>query len=28
MNPDKRCNFDCGYCEVNRKLPALEEKLT
>jgi wyosine [tRNA(Phe)-imidazoG37] synthetase (radical SAM superfamily) len=27
MNPDKRCNFDCGYCEVNRKLPALEEKL-
>ena len=27
MNPDKRCNFDCGYCEVNRKLPASEEKL-
>src|SRR6266496_1680545 len=27
MNPDKRCNFDCGYCEVNRKLAALEEKL-
>src|SRR6266699_4904516 len=18
MNPDKRCNFDCVYCEVNR----------
>src|SRR5919198_2328679 len=27
MNPDKRCNFDCGYCEVNRSLPAWEEKL-
>ena len=27
MNPDKRCNFDCGYCEVNRGLPASEEKL-
>src|SRR6266498_5185736 len=27
MNPDKRCNFDCGYCEVNRGLPAWEEKL-
>jgi wyosine [tRNA(Phe)-imidazoG37] synthetase (radical SAM superfamily) len=22
MNPDKRCNFDCGYCEVNRAAPA------
>ena len=20
MNPDKRCNFDCGYCEVNRTM--------
>lgn len=20
MNPDKRCNFDCVYCEVNRTL--------
>ncbi len=27
MNPDKRCNFDCGYCEVNRELPGREEKL-
>jgi len=27
MNPDKRCNFDCGYCEVNRILPAREEEL-
>ena len=22
MNPDKRCNFDCAYCEVNRGSPA------
>ncbi len=21
MNPDKVCNFDCGYCEVNRVVP-------
>ena len=21
MNPDKGCNFDCAYCEVNRGLP-------
>ena len=27
MNPDKQCNFDCGYCEVNRLAPSLEEKL-
>lgn len=24
MNPDKHCNFDCEYCEVNRLLPPLE----
>jgi wyosine [tRNA(Phe)-imidazoG37] synthetase (radical SAM superfamily) len=24
MNPDKRCNFNCEYCEVNRLLPARE----
>jgi wyosine [tRNA(Phe)-imidazoG37] synthetase (radical SAM superfamily) len=24
MNPDRRCNFDCAYCEVNRTLPARE----
>src|SRR5262245_47066695 len=27
MNPDKRCNFDCVYCEVNRGEPAHESKL-
>lgn len=21
LNPDKCCNFDCAYCEVNRSLP-------
>ena len=24
MNPDKRCNFDCVYCEVHRDQPARE----
>jgi len=27
MNPDKRCNFDCGYCEVNRTVSATEKSL-
>jgi wyosine [tRNA(Phe)-imidazoG37] synthetase (radical SAM superfamily) len=27
MNPDKFCNFDCEYCEVNRALPSLEKSL-
>jgi wyosine [tRNA(Phe)-imidazoG37] synthetase (radical SAM superfamily) len=27
MNPDKRCNFDCVYCEVNRTLPARDQSL-
>lgn len=27
MNPDKHCNFDCGYCEVNRHLPPHEKVL-
>lgn len=27
MNPDRRCNFDCPYCEVNRRTPATEGKL-
>jgi wyosine [tRNA(Phe)-imidazoG37] synthetase (radical SAM superfamily) len=27
MNPDKRCNFDCVYCEVNRGAPATESGL-
>src|SRR6516225_1714222 len=22
LNPDKGCNFDCAYCEVNRDVPA------
>jgi len=22
LQPDKRCNFDCAYCEVNREEPA------
>jgi len=22
MNPDKQCNFDCLYCEVDRSTPA------
>jgi wyosine [tRNA(Phe)-imidazoG37] synthetase (radical SAM superfamily) len=27
MNPDKKCNFDCVYCEVNRSEPARESHL-
>jgi len=27
MNPDRLCNFDCVYCEVNRKLPVTEQEL-
>ncbi len=27
MNPDKLCNFDCIYCEVNRGLPTTERCL-
>jgi wyosine [tRNA(Phe)-imidazoG37] synthetase (radical SAM superfamily) len=27
MNPDKRCNFDCVYCEVNRREPSREARL-
>ena len=27
MNPDKRCNFNCEYCEVDRLLPATEKSL-
>ncbi len=22
FNPDKKCNFDCSYCEVNRGIPS------
>lgn len=27
VNPDKKCNFDCSYCEVDRRLPSAESKL-
>lgn len=27
VNPDKRCNFDCAYCEVDRRVPAKESRL-
>jgi len=27
MNPDRLCNFDCIYCEVDRKLPLTEQEL-
>ena len=27
MNPDKHCNFDCGYCEVDRKTPGRSRQL-
>src|SRR5947208_13611084 len=27
MNPDKFCNFDCVYCEVNRVEPGHEARL-
>lgn len=27
LNPDKRCNFDCVYCEVDRKTPGRAEKI-
>jgi wyosine [tRNA(Phe)-imidazoG37] synthetase (radical SAM superfamily) len=27
LNPDKRCNFDCVYCEVDRRLPAQDRAL-
>ena len=27
VNPDQKCNFDCSYCEVNRRHPARETKL-
>ncbi len=27
MNPDKLCNFDCAYCEVNRCLPSAAERI-
>ena len=27
MNPDRQCNFDCAYCEVNRRGASVEKKL-
>ncbi len=27
MNPDRFCNFDCLYCEVNRDQPVLDRQL-
>ena len=27
MNPDKSCNFDCVYCEVNRAVTPAEREL-
>ncbi|HWV98274.1 MAG TPA: radical SAM protein [Candidatus Acidoferrum sp.] len=27
LNPDKRCNFGCVYCEVNRDQPGQESKV-
>ncbi len=27
MNPDRKCNFDCVYCEVGRTLPPRESSL-
>jgi len=27
MNPDRRCNFNCDYCEVDRSAPVLEKSL-
>ena len=27
MNPDKHCNFDCLYCEVDRRNPPRENRL-
>lgn len=27
MNPSKRCNFDCVYCEVDRSVPPRDQKL-
>ena len=27
LNPDKKCNFDCVYCEVDRDTPGAERKV-
>lgn len=27
LNPDKCCNFDCAYCEVNREIPGRDSRV-
>lgn len=27
LNPDKKCNFDCVYCEVDRRVPGLADRV-
>jgi wyosine [tRNA(Phe)-imidazoG37] synthetase (radical SAM superfamily) len=27
MNPDRHCNFDCAYCEIDRTLPPRDSKV-
>src|SRR4051812_23872056 len=27
LNPDKCCNFDCAYCEVNREVPGRDSRV-
>jgi wyosine [tRNA(Phe)-imidazoG37] synthetase (radical SAM superfamily) len=27
LNPDKYCNFDCAYCEINREIPGRDSKV-
>lgn len=27
LNPDKCCNFDCAYCEINRELPGRDSRV-
>ena len=27
LNPDKRCNFDCVYCEVDRRTPGRADRV-
>jgi len=27
LNPDKYCNFDCAYCEINREVPGRDAKV-
>jgi wyosine [tRNA(Phe)-imidazoG37] synthetase (radical SAM superfamily) len=27
LNPDKHCNFDCAYCEINREVPGRDARV-